>query len=158
LAEPDGYELHSLNRQRAAETAHRRAALVLNLALPVVGVLLAWRVRDRYWTCHFMWSLVGMALVYLVVLIAAYRMLHPRSSRRTWIRSPMVMSELRREVITHHPGRKAHNDALIVSRARTIRGTRLYQLDTGREDGGLYDKRNGSLSTAGPRETQLRRR
>lgn len=46
------------------------AALVLNLALPVSGVLLAGLVRDRYWMRHFVWSLVGMALIYFAVLIA----------------------------------------------------------------------------------------
>jgi uncharacterized membrane protein YedE/YeeE len=46
-------------------------ALVLNLA-PVAGVLLARLVRDQYWTRHFVWSLVGMALIYLAVLIAGY--------------------------------------------------------------------------------------
>jgi len=53
------------------------AALVLNLALPVTGVLLARLVGDRYWTRHFKWSLVGMALVYLAVLIAAGRATAP---------------------------------------------------------------------------------
>jgi len=47
------------------------AALVLNLALPVAGVLLARLVRDRYWTRHFVWSLVGVALIYVAVSIAA---------------------------------------------------------------------------------------
>ena len=46
------------------------AALVLNLALPVAGVLLARLVRDRYWTRHFVWSLVGTALIYFAVSIA----------------------------------------------------------------------------------------
>lgn len=46
------------------------AALALNLALPVAGVLLARLVRDRYWTRHFVWSLVGMALIYFAVSIA----------------------------------------------------------------------------------------
>ncbi|TDC84234.1 hypothetical protein E1193_06580 [Micromonospora sp. KC606] len=45
------------------------AALLLNLA-PVAGVLLARLVRDQYWTRHFVWSLAGMALVYLAVSIA----------------------------------------------------------------------------------------
>jgi len=47
------------------------AALVLNLALPVAGVLLARLVRDRYWTRHFIGSLVGMVLIYIAVSIAA---------------------------------------------------------------------------------------
>lgn len=46
------------------------AALVLNLAIPVAGVLLARLVRDQYWTRHFVWSLVGMALIYFAVVIA----------------------------------------------------------------------------------------
>jgi protein-S-isoprenylcysteine O-methyltransferase Ste14 len=46
------------------------AALVLNLVVPVAGVLLARLVRDRFWTRHFVWSLVGMALIYFGVLIA----------------------------------------------------------------------------------------
>jgi hypothetical protein len=47
------------------------AALVLNLSVPMAGVLLARLVRDRYWTCHFMWSLLGTALIYLAVWAAA---------------------------------------------------------------------------------------
>ncbi|MGC1214634.1 MAG: hypothetical protein WA890_25675 [Micromonospora sp.] len=46
------------------------AALVLNLALPVAGVLLARLIRDRYWTRHFVGSLAGMALIYFAVSIA----------------------------------------------------------------------------------------
>ncbi|GAA3776554.1 hypothetical protein GCM10022225_75640 [Plantactinospora mayteni] len=45
-------------------------ALVLNLALPVTGVLLARLVRHRYWTRHFGWSLVGTVLIYVAVSIA----------------------------------------------------------------------------------------
>ncbi|MEV0155520.1 hypothetical protein AB0H57_17500 [Micromonospora sp. NPDC050686] len=40
------------------------AALVFNLALPVAGLLLARLVGDRYWTHHFLWSLLGVALIY----------------------------------------------------------------------------------------------
>lgn len=47
------------------------AALVLNLALPAAGVLLARLIRDQYWTRHFIWSLGGTALIYFAVLIAA---------------------------------------------------------------------------------------
>jgi protein-S-isoprenylcysteine O-methyltransferase Ste14 len=53
------------------------AALVLNLALPVAGVLLARLIRDEYWTRHFIWSLVGMALIYVAVLIAAHEATAP---------------------------------------------------------------------------------
>ncbi|MGW1058248.1 hypothetical protein [Micromonospora rubida] len=45
------------------------AALVLNLALPVAGVLLARLVRDPYWRRHFVWSLAGMVLIYFAVAI-----------------------------------------------------------------------------------------
>jgi len=43
--------------------------LVLNLALPLAGVLIALLVRDRYWTRRFVWSLVGMALIYFAFAI-----------------------------------------------------------------------------------------
>lgn len=46
------------------------AALVLNLALPVAGVLLARLLGNQYWIRHFAWSLAGMALIYVAVLIA----------------------------------------------------------------------------------------
>jgi hypothetical protein len=45
-------------------------ALVLNLALPAAGMLLAWLIRDRYWIRHFVGSLVGAALIYCAVVIA----------------------------------------------------------------------------------------
>ncbi|GIJ30490.1 hypothetical protein Vqi01_56520 [Micromonospora qiuiae] len=45
-------------------------ALLLNLALPVVGALLAGLVGDQEWTRRFLWSLVGMALIYFAVSIA----------------------------------------------------------------------------------------
>jgi hypothetical protein len=47
------------------------AALVLNLALPVTGLLFAQLIRDSYWTRHFIGALVGLVLIYLVVSIAA---------------------------------------------------------------------------------------
>jgi hypothetical protein len=46
------------------------AALVFNLTLPVAGVLLAWLIRDQYWTRHYVWSLAGMVLIYLAVMLA----------------------------------------------------------------------------------------
>lgn|GEM_PF-2685676 len=45
-------------------------ALVLNLALPAAGMLLAWLIRDRYWIRHFVGALVGAALIYCAVAIA----------------------------------------------------------------------------------------
>ncbi len=46
-------------------------ALLLNLALPAAGVLLAMLVRDEYWKRHFVWALAGMAVIYFAVAIAA---------------------------------------------------------------------------------------
>ncbi|MFV2088711.1 hypothetical protein [Micromonospora sp. LOL_021] len=45
-------------------------ALVLNLALPAVGLLLAWLIRDRYWIRHFLGSLAGAVLIYFAVAVA----------------------------------------------------------------------------------------
>lgn len=45
-------------------------ALLLNLA-PMAGLLLARLVRDRFWTRHFAWSLIGMALIYVALSAAA---------------------------------------------------------------------------------------
>jgi hypothetical protein len=47
------------------------AALVLNLLLPVTGMLFARLIRDSFWVRHFIGALVGMVSIYLVVLIAA---------------------------------------------------------------------------------------
>ncbi|WP_203997036.1 hypothetical protein [Virgisporangium aurantiacum] len=47
------------------------AALVLNLVLPVAGLVLARSARDGYWIRHFVGALVGMVSIYLVVSIAA---------------------------------------------------------------------------------------
>jgi hypothetical protein len=55
----------------AADNTILITALVLNLALPVTGVLPARLVSDWYWTLHFMWSLAGMTLIYLAVSVAA---------------------------------------------------------------------------------------
>jgi hypothetical protein len=46
-------------------------ALVLNLALPLIGSLAAHLVRDRYWARHFAWSLAGMVAIYFAVSVAA---------------------------------------------------------------------------------------
>ncbi|MBY8871347.1 hypothetical protein K7640_05760 [Micromonospora sp. PLK6-60] len=45
-------------------------ALVLNLALPAAGLLLARLVRDRFWAYHFGWSLLGTALIFVAVGMA----------------------------------------------------------------------------------------
>ncbi|GAA3456376.1 hypothetical protein [Dactylosporangium matsuzakiense] len=44
-------------------------ALLLNLALPVAGWLLARWARDRLWLAHFGWSFAGLVLVYLAVAV-----------------------------------------------------------------------------------------
>ncbi|MEV0721081.1 hypothetical protein [Asanoa sp. NPDC050611] len=44
-------------------------ALVLNLALPAAGVLLALLAHDGYWTRHFAWALAAMMLIYVAVAI-----------------------------------------------------------------------------------------
>ncbi len=46
------------------------AALILNLTLPLVGVLLASLARDPYWMRHFVWSLAGMAVIWVLFSIA----------------------------------------------------------------------------------------
>ncbi|MEV4539204.1 hypothetical protein AB0J82_36075 [Asanoa sp. NPDC049518] len=46
-------------------------ALVLNVALPAAGMLLAVLLRDAAWTRQFAWALGGMALIYLAVSLAA---------------------------------------------------------------------------------------
>lgn len=45
-------------------------ALLLNLALPIAGALLARLARDAYWTRHFAWSPAGVVLIFLVVALA----------------------------------------------------------------------------------------
>lgn len=46
------------------------AALALNLAVPLSGVLLARLAREPYWTRHFAWSLAGTVLICLAVSAA----------------------------------------------------------------------------------------
>jgi hypothetical protein len=47
------------------------AALVLNLVLPIAGLLLAWLLDDRYWLRHFVVASFGMVLIFVVVAVAA---------------------------------------------------------------------------------------
>jgi hypothetical protein len=46
------------------------AGLVLNLALPIVGIVVARIARDEYWTWHFGAPLLGAVLMYVLVSIA----------------------------------------------------------------------------------------
>jgi hypothetical protein len=46
-------------------------AVVLNAALPAVGLLLALLARERYWSRHFGWALAGMVVVYVAISVIA---------------------------------------------------------------------------------------
>lgn len=55
----------------ATTDTYLTTALVLNLVLPVVGLLLAWLLHDQYWMQHVIVALGGMVLIFMMVAFAA---------------------------------------------------------------------------------------
>jgi hypothetical protein len=55
----------------ATTDAYLTAGLVLNLVLPIAGLMCAWLLHDRYWMQHFVVASCGMVLIFLIVAVAA---------------------------------------------------------------------------------------
>jgi hypothetical protein len=52
-------------------------ALVVNVAIPVGGLILARLLDDKFWLRHFVGSLAGMALIFILVGVVAGRATAP---------------------------------------------------------------------------------
>ena len=55
----------------ATTDAYLTAALLLNLVLPLAGLVCAGLLHDRYWMQHFIVAVCGMVLIFLMVAVVA---------------------------------------------------------------------------------------